>query len=115
MTYSSFSRRHKRDSTHAEVAQTIAAFGFSVIDISASGGGLGDLLVGLWDVTDMIEVKRDDKATYTQAQLELRKSWRGAPIVRLENKAQAEEWARRTRNERGRASAIRAVMAKATL
>jgi len=102
--HASFARRQKRDATHGEVAKTLEAFGFSVLDMSAVGGGMSDLLVGLWGVTDLIEVKSDAKATYTPAQLELRARWRGSPIVRLENRAQAEEWARRTRASRSRAS-----------
>jgi hypothetical protein len=105
----SFSRRHKRDATHGEVAKTLETFGFSVRDLHKSGGGMSDLLVGLWNVTDLVEVKSTADATYTPAQIEFRKGWRGSPIVRLENRSQAEEWARRTRAARSRAS-VRAVI-----
>lgn len=103
-THASFSRRHKRDATHGEVAKMLETFGFSVIDLSGAGKGISDLMVGLWGVTDLVEVKSGPDATYTPAQVELRKRWRGSPIVRLENRRQAEEWARRTRHERSRAS-----------
>jgi len=103
MNHASFSRRHKRDATHGEVAKTLEAFGFSVVDLSGAGGGVSDLLVGLWNVTDLVEVKSTAASTYTPAQIKLREKWRGSPFVRLENRQQAEEWARRTRHERGRA------------
>jgi hypothetical protein len=104
MSHTSFTRRHRRDATHSEVVEMLKAFGFSVIDLSTVGGGVSDLLVGWWGVTDMIEVKSTAEATYTPAQIELRKRWRGSPIVRIESAKQAEEWARRTRHARSRAS-----------
>jgi hypothetical protein len=115
MSYASYARRHKRDATHGEVAKTLEEFGFSIIDLSGAGGGVSDLLVGLWGVTDLVEVKSTAKATYTDAQIKLRDRWRGSPFVRLENKAQAEEWARRTRHERSRAAAIKNALKDATL
>jgi hypothetical protein len=109
--HASFSKRHKRDATHGEVAETLVTFGWSVRDLSKVGGGITDLLIGLHGITDLVEVKRDAKATYTPAQKKFNDEWRGSKPVRLENRAQAEEWCRRTRHERSRATDVKALAA----
>lgn len=102
MPYSSYARRHKRDATHGEVAETLEAFGWSVHDLSAAGGGAPDLLVGRQGVTDLVEVKSGPSGPYTPAQVKFRERWRGSDPVRLENRAQAEAWCRRTIRDRRR-------------
>jgi hypothetical protein len=39
--------------------------------------------------TYLIEVKRDDKASFTPAQLEFQRTWLGAPVVRINNPQEA--------------------------
>jgi hypothetical protein len=39
--------------------------------------------------TYLIEVKRDDKASFTPAQLEFQKTWQGSPVVRINNSQEA--------------------------
>jgi hypothetical protein len=109
--HSSGSRKHKRDATHGEVAETLATFGWSVFDASKMGAGCPDLLVGLNGITDLVEVKSTAKSGYTDDQVEFNRTWRGSKPVRLENRAQAEEWCRRTRHERSRAADIKALAA----
>jgi hypothetical protein len=108
MIHGSYSRKHKRDATHADIAEVLQAFGWKVEDTSAVAKfipGFPDMVIGLLGVTDMVEAKSGDAATFTPAQIEFRKHWKGAPIVNLASKQAAIEWATRTRHERRRASA----------
>lgn len=108
MNHASYSRKHKRDATHAEIAEVLESFGFSVLDTHEVGyiiPGYPDMQVGLCSVDNMVEAKSGDAATFTPAQIAFRKKWKGAPIVSLASKQAAIEWATRTRHERRRASA----------
>lgn len=109
MNNATFARRHKRDATHADIAEALKAFGWSVKDTSKFGEGFPDMVIGLNGITDLVEAKDGPNALWTPAQLEFMRTWRGSPVVRLDSKQHAIEWATRTRHERRRASVPQAI------
>ena len=100
MNYVTFSRRHKRDADHGEIADVLEAFGWAVVDTSKFGEGFPDMVIGRHGITDLVEAKDGECAPWTKAQLEFLKTWRGSPVVRLNSKQHAVEWATRTIRER---------------
>lgn len=110
--HTSYCRRHRRDATHADIAQVLVDFGFSVVDTSKQGGDFPDMVVGLGGVTDLIEAKSGDDARFSKGQKEFAEKWRGAKVVNLPSKQAAIEWATRTRHERRRASEPKLLVSK---
>ena len=103
--HASYFRKQHRDSTHKEIAETLQAFGWTVLDTSAMGRvvpGYPDMQIGGQGVDNMVEAKRDPSAKMRASQVEFARTWRGAPIIRMDSKADAEAWARNTRHERSR-------------
>ena len=49
-----------RDANHVELVNVLNALGFLVIDLSAVGGGVPDLLVGRRGVISLCEIKNPD-------------------------------------------------------
>jgi hypothetical protein len=109
MNHSSFTRRHKRDSTHADIATVLEQFGWSVWDTSELGNDFPDMVIGLGGVTDLVEAKSDKRIHHQKdgglsaGQKAFAAKWRGAAVVDLPSKEAAIEWATRTRHERRRA------------
>ena len=73
-------------------------------DTSKLGRDFPDMVIGLGGVTDMVEAKSAD-GDLSDGQSEFAKNWRGAPIVVIKSRAEAIEWATRTRHERRRLAA----------
>ena len=96
--YSSGWRKHKRDSSHKEVADALAELGASVRDISMVGDGLGDLLVGFCNVNFIIEVK-SESGSLEESQEEFARDWRGRKPILIRNAKQARDWYLRTRRD----------------
>ena len=76
--------RHK-DGNHKQVVDAFRACGASVEAIESGKAGCPDLLVGMFGVTELVEVK--DGAAREKRQRELRdtqvawhRSWRGKPV-----------------------------------
>jgi hypothetical protein len=63
--------------------------GDSVTDTSGAAGGLGDLYVSCGKYGVFVEIKRDDKATYTPLQIRFRRTHPHA-VLRCESIGQAE-------------------------
>ena len=98
-------RKRSKDATHDEIAQVLTDFGWSVLDTTEVGRiipGYPDMQIGLGGIDNMVEAKRDPSAKLRASQEEFARKWRGAKIVRLNSKAEAIEWASRTRHERRR-------------
>ena len=68
------------------------------------------MVAGLAGHNFLIQAKSGAGASFTPAELDFEKSWRGA-VVNLESKEAAIEWATRTRHELRRRSASYALMA----
>jgi hypothetical protein len=111
MIHSGFSRKHKRDATHAEIAEALESFGWSVWDTSKFGNDFPDMVIGLGGVTDLVEAKSGERARFSEGQKEFAEKWRGAKVVNLPSKQAAIEWATRTRHERRRQNDAKALAA----
>ena len=89
MTYA-----RRRDENHSEIEAAFRQMlGDHVSDLSAVGGGVGDLFVSFGGefsepVCYMVEIKRDEKAEYTAAQIRFRKQHPGC-TKRIETVDQA--------------------------
>lgn len=107
MIHTSYARRHKRDGYHSRAAEMFQAYGFSVRDQSAAGGGLPDLALGMCEITDLAELKVGNEPL-TPAQEKFHKDWRGRPILIFRSFEACLEWAAKTAHERKRAALARA-------
>lgn len=79
-------RRRRTDRNQAEIIAALRGAGATVVDLSATGGGVPDLLVGRGRVTFLLEVKRPERsanesrpATVARQQ-RFRDTWRGGPV-----------------------------------
>jgi len=83
---SKFARRV--DANHAQVKSALIAAGAKVHDLSSTGGGVPDLLIGingrlaLFEVKDGAKVKSAQKLT--KAQEEFHAMWAGFPICTVD-------------------------------
>jgi hypothetical protein len=109
--HASSSKRHHRDATHKPIAEVLEKFGFSVVDTSAVGPqvpGFPDMMAGLGEVNFMIQAKTGEDASFTPAEVDFARDWRGT-VVNLPSTDAAIEWATRTRHELRRASQLKAL------
>lgn len=78
-------RRVKVDANQSAIVRALRAVGATVVDLSAVGGGLGDLLVGYHQRTHLLEVKNPatsyGRKGFSQSQTKFNAAWRGAPPV----------------------------------
>jgi Holliday junction resolvase len=77
------------DINQKAIVEHLRAMGMSVFHLHEVGKGCPDLLAGMNGQTYLIEVKRDDKASFTPAQLEFQRTWQGSPVVRINNPQEA--------------------------
>jgi Holliday junction resolvase len=82
-------RAKRVDQNQKDVVKALRDSGAYVFHLHEVGQGCPDLLVGINSQTFLIEVKRDDKASFTPAQLEFQKTWQGSPVVRINNPQEA--------------------------
>lgn len=75
-------RHYKRrtDKNQVEIINALKTEGFSVVDLSAVGGGVPDLLVARNKKTYLIEVK-SEKGQLNQMQINFRRAWKGRIFV----------------------------------
>jgi len=73
----------RTDSNHAEIIKTLRQLGCSVFDSSRVAGGFPDLVVGINQVTCLVEIKSDAKAKFTFAQEMFMMNWKGSAVVRI--------------------------------
>lgn len=85
-------RRAKVDGNHKAIVAGLRAAGCSVLDLSACGGGVPDLLVGFNGRERLVEVKSPGatkphgkrRAETLDRQAEFAAAWRGVPVARVE-------------------------------
>jgi Holliday junction resolvase len=82
-------RAKRVDINQKAIVEHLRAMGMSVFHLHEVGKGCPDLLAGMNGQTYLIEVKRDDKASFTPAQLEFQRTWKGAPVIRINNPQEA--------------------------
>ena len=73
------------DVNQKEIVKVLRDLNCSVVHLHECGKGIPDLLVGKDDITYLVEIKRDAKASFTSAQIEFQSSWTGSPVVRINN------------------------------
>jgi Holliday junction resolvase len=77
-------RAKRVDVNQKEIVAALRQLGFSVTDLSAVGKGCPDLLAGKHGITYLFEIKRDNKAKFTEHQIQWQKEWKGGIFARIE-------------------------------
>jgi hypothetical protein len=80
-------RFSRRDANHPQVVGWYEELFCSVVDLSAVGGGVPDLLVGCAGRSELVEVKTED-GDLEPNQLTFAKTWRGNPVVVVRTQAE---------------------------
>lgn len=69
-------RAKRKDTNQPELEQALRDLGFSVQSMHELGKGVPDLLVGLYGVNFVLEVKHDN-AALTEPEIDWHKDWKG--------------------------------------
>lgn len=73
------------DANQNQIIHTFIALGASVLNLSRVGEGCPDILVGYKQHSVLVEIKRDEKAKYTEPQIKFMQTWRGGPVSRIDS------------------------------
>jgi hypothetical protein len=73
------------DANHSLIVKTLRDLGCSVFDTSRVAGGFPDLVVGINQVTCLVEIKADEKSRFTPAQEAFMLNWRGSTVARIDS------------------------------
>jgi len=82
-------RAKRVDCNQKDIVHALKMLGASIVDLSGVGKGCPDLLVGFNNITYLIEVKKDNKAKFTAAQLQFNENWHGGVVARIESASDA--------------------------
>ena len=82
-------RAKRVDINQKAIVEHLRGMGCSVFHLHEVGKGCPDLLVGMNGITYLVEVKKDAKASFTPAQVEFQGSWKGSPVIRINNVEEA--------------------------
>lgn len=82
-------RAKRVDINQKAIVEQLRSMGVSVFHLHEVGKGCPDLLVGMNDVTYLVEIKKDAKATFTPQQIEFQGNWKGSPVIRINNTEEA--------------------------
>lgn len=78
-------RAARTDRNHSEIAAAFVAMGCSVRSLAAVGGGMPDLLVGVYGCNMLVEVKDGEKSPsqrkLTPDQIKFHAEWKGPKMV----------------------------------
>lgn len=79
----------RKDVNQKPITEVLKKRGFCVLDLSACGRGVPDMLVS--DCHDMclMEVKDGEDKKLTEAQVEFWKNWYGKPLIRINSVEEA--------------------------
>lgn len=73
-----------KDGNHASIMRAFRACGATVSAIESAEAGVPDLVVGIYGLTELVEVKDGSKAKSAQqlsdAQVKWHTSWKGRPV-----------------------------------
>lgn len=86
------------DANQAEIMAKYRELGFSVFSCAPMGKGFPDLVVGIYGVTDLVEVKDGPKKFLTKAQREFFAEWKGSARV-VRDTIDVEEHLKELQNE----------------
>ena len=73
------------DDNQKQIIHTFIALGASVLNLSRVGEGCPDILIGYKKHSVLCEIKRDNKALYTESQVKFMQNWRGGPVSRIDS------------------------------
>jgi len=73
------------DENQKQLVHTFIALGASVLNLSTVGRGCPDLLIGYKGRSILVEIKRDNKASYTDPQVKFMQEWRGGTVSRIDS------------------------------
>ncbi len=77
-------RAAKKDLNHNDIAGHLRSIGWSVLDLSAAGGGVPDMAIGRLGrqgQAALVEVKRNDKAKLTEREQWIKDRWEGPYLI----------------------------------
>ena len=77
--------KRRVDANQNQIIHTFIALGASVLNLSRVGEGCPDILVGYRKHSVLCEIKRNDKASYTEPQIKFMQNWRGGPVSRIDS------------------------------
>lgn len=78
-------RAKRVDINQKAIVEQLRALEVSVFHLHEVGKGCPDLLCGINGHTFLVEIKKDDKAKFTPAQLLFQAEWKGSPVYRINN------------------------------
>lgn len=81
----------KTDVIQKDVVKKLRSMGATVVDLSAVGKGMTDLLVGFDGQTILLEVKSGADKKFTPAQIKFFAGWKGGPLHRVNSVQEAIE------------------------
>jgi rhamnose utilization protein RhaD (predicted bifunctional aldolase and dehydrogenase) len=73
------------DENQKQIIHTFICLGASVLNLSRVGEGCPDILIGYKNNSVLCEIKRDEKAKYTEPQIKFMQNWRGGPVSRIDS------------------------------
>ena len=73
------------DENQKTLIHTFIALGASVFNLSTVGRGCPDLLIGYKGKTVLVEIKRNEKAKFTEAQIKFMEEWKGGTVSRVDS------------------------------
>jgi rhamnose utilization protein RhaD (predicted bifunctional aldolase and dehydrogenase) len=77
--------KKRTDANQAQIIHTFIALGATVLNLSRVGEGCPDILIGYKKHSVLCEIKRNDKAPYTESQVKFMQNWRGGAISRIDS------------------------------
>ena len=76
-------RAKRVDKNQPQIVKALRDRGVSVFLLHTVGKGCPDLLCGINNTTFLVEIKADEKATFTRDQIEFMAMWKGSPVHRI--------------------------------
>lgn len=73
------------DENQKQIIHTFIALGASVLNLSRVGEGCPDILIGYRNQSVLCEIKRNEKAPFTEPQIKFMQNWRGGAVSRIDS------------------------------
>ena len=73
------------DENQKQIIHTFIALGASVLNLSRVGEGCPDILIGYRNQSVLREIKRNEKAPFTEPQIKFMQNWRGGAVSRIDS------------------------------
>ena len=77
------------DINQKAIVEHLRAMGGSVFHLHTVGQGCPDILLGVNNQTYLVEIKANEKAKFTEAQIRFMAEWKGSPVVRINSVEEA--------------------------